>query len=222
MNDLDTKCRLSVHLILGAGEYAKLKTESAPKMTANMRRLLKIRGKQALSKEQRSRAQVYIQKFNIAHKPVVQGTAELTKLPVVYDTSARAFDGAPSLNGCLNAVPRSLAVHQGDILHIELHSFVDACANGAACVYGVICQTSGTYQGLIAARSRLAKQGLTIPQMELVAGHMAVNLVANVQKCTGWASHKQDTLLAGQFSSLVQDQGTRRVQAVCCKSCQED
>lgn len=27
------------------------------------------------------------------------------------------------------------------------------------------------------------------------------------QKCTGWASHKQHTLLAGQFSSFAQDQG---------------
>ena len=32
MNDLDTKCRLPVHLILGAGEYAKLKTENSPKI----------------------------------------------------------------------------------------------------------------------------------------------------------------------------------------------
>ena len=125
---------------------------------------------------------MYIQKFYIAHKPVVQGTAELTKLPVVYDTSSWAFDGAPSLNGCLNAVPKSLAVHQGDILHIELHSFVDACVNGgAACVYVVICKTSRTNQGLIAAWSRLAKQGLPILQMEQVAGHMAMNLVANVR-----------------------------------------
>lgn len=32
MNDLDTKRRLPVHLILGPGEYSKLKTESAPKI----------------------------------------------------------------------------------------------------------------------------------------------------------------------------------------------
>ena len=32
MNDLDTKRRLPVHLILGAGEYSKLKTESALKI----------------------------------------------------------------------------------------------------------------------------------------------------------------------------------------------
>ena len=40
MNDLDTKCRLSVHLILGAGEYAKLKTESAPKMTSQYQEII--------------------------------------------------------------------------------------------------------------------------------------------------------------------------------------
>ena len=32
MNDLDTKRGLPVHLILGVGEYAKLKAESAPKI----------------------------------------------------------------------------------------------------------------------------------------------------------------------------------------------
>lgn len=79
-------------------------------------------------------------------------------------------------------VPRSLALHREDIEHIELHSFGDACANGvAACVYGVIRQASVTNQGLIGAGSRLSKQGLTIPRLELVAGHMAVNLVANVR-----------------------------------------
>ena len=79
-------------------------------------------------------------------------------------------------------VPRSLAVHREEIMKIELHAFGDACANGvAACIYAVVQQTSGTNQGLIAARSRLAKQGLTIPRLELVAGHMAVNLAANVR-----------------------------------------
>ena len=36
-------------------------------------------------------------------------------------------------------------------------------------------------QGLVAAKARLAKQGLTIPRRELVSGHMAVNLLSNVQ-----------------------------------------
>ena len=32
MNDVDTKSRLPVHIILGAGDFAKLKTESVPKI----------------------------------------------------------------------------------------------------------------------------------------------------------------------------------------------
>ena len=34
MNEVDTKSRLAVHIILGAGDYAKVKTESAPKIGA--------------------------------------------------------------------------------------------------------------------------------------------------------------------------------------------
>ena len=79
-------------------------------------------------------------------------------------------------------IPRSLVAHREEIEQIDLHSFGDACAKGvAACVYAVIGQASGTSQGLIAARLRLSKQGLTIPRLELVAGHMAVNLVDNVR-----------------------------------------
>ena len=79
-------------------------------------------------------------------------------------------------------VPRSLVAHREEIERIDLHSFGDACAHGvAACVYAVIRQASRTNQGLIAARSRLAKQGLTIPRLELVAGHMAVNLIDNIR-----------------------------------------
>lgn len=67
-------------------------------------------------------------------------------------------------------IQRSLVVHREEIEQLDLHSFGDACANGvAACVYAVIRQASGTNQGLIAARSRLAKQGLTILRLELVA-----------------------------------------------------
>ena len=36
--------------------------------------------------------------FYIPHKGVMRETAESTKLRIVYDTSARAWDGAPSLN----------------------------------------------------------------------------------------------------------------------------
>ena len=43
--------------------------------------------------------------FYIPHKPVVRATAESTKLRIVYDGSARASDGVPSLNDCLHAGP---------------------------------------------------------------------------------------------------------------------
>ena len=43
--------------------------------------------------------------FYIPHKPVVRESAETTKLRVVYDASARAHSGAPSLNECLNPRP---------------------------------------------------------------------------------------------------------------------
>ena len=43
--------------------------------------------------------------FYIPHKGVVRETAESTKLRILYDASARAWDSAPSLNECLNNGP---------------------------------------------------------------------------------------------------------------------
>ena len=80
-------------------------------------------------------------------------------------------------------VPRSLALIEGRLRGIELHSSGDASTNGvAACVYAVVRQVAGINQGLFATRSRLSKQGLTIPRLELVGGHMAVNLITNVRE----------------------------------------
>ena len=79
-------------------------------------------------------------------------------------------------------VPRSLAAFREPITAIELHAFGDTSGAGtAAAVYAVVQQPSGTNQGLLAAKSRLAKNGLTIPRLELVSAHMAPNLVANVK-----------------------------------------
>ena len=50
----------------------------------------------------------------------------------------------------------------------------------AASEYAVVVQELGVNQGFVAARARLAKKGLTIPRLELVSGHMAVNLLTNV------------------------------------------
>ena len=81
------------------------------------------------------------------------------------------------------SVPRSLAKPEEAIQSIELHAFGDASGIGvSAAVYATVHQQSGVNTGLVTAKSRLAKKGLTIPRLELVSGHMATNLVHNVKK----------------------------------------
>lgn len=81
------------------------------------------------------------------------------------------------------AVPRSIPKHQEEIEDIALHAFGDASGKGvAAVVYAVVKQRSGSSKGLVAAKARLAKKGLTIPRLELVSGHMASNLAHNVRE----------------------------------------
>ena len=80
-------------------------------------------------------------------------------------------------------VPRSLAPYQQPVSAITLHAFGDASKTGvAAAVYAVVEQLNGTTQGLVCAKSRLAKRNLTIPRLELVAGHMAIKLATNVER----------------------------------------
>ena len=50
-----------------------------------------------------------------------------------------------------------------------------------AVVYAVVFQPNGTQQNIIASKSRLAKQKLSIPKLELVATHMAANLADNIK-----------------------------------------
>ena len=79
-------------------------------------------------------------------------------------------------------VPRSLPRFKEPIETVELHAFGDTSGFGiSAVVYAVITQASGMSKGLVAAKSRLAKKNLTIPRLELVAAHMAANLVENVR-----------------------------------------
>ena len=75
-------------------------------------------------------------------------------------------------------VPHSLATFQESIESIDLHTFGDTSGvRTAAAVYAVVHQESGTTAGLITAKSRLAKKGLTIPRLKLVSAHMAANHV---------------------------------------------
>ena len=79
-------------------------------------------------------------------------------------------------------MPRSLAVTGEEIREITLHAFGDASGQGlAACVYPVVRQHSVVTQGLVTAKARLAKEGLTMPRLEFMAGHMAANLLTNVR-----------------------------------------
>ena len=79
-------------------------------------------------------------------------------------------------------VARSLCTYREMIDSIELHAFGDASELGtSACVYAVAHQPSGISQGIIAAKSRLAKKDTTIPRLELISSHMAANLLENVK-----------------------------------------
>ena len=51
----------------------------------------------------------------------------------------------------------------------------------AVALYAVIYQSSGTSQGLVAAKSRLSKKNLTILRLELVATHMPANLCKSIK-----------------------------------------
>ena len=78
---------------------------------------------------------------------------------------------------------RALVKYQEPISSMSMHVFGDAIGLGvAAGAYTVVLQPSGVTQGIVAAKGHLAKQGLTIPRLELVAGHMAANLATNVRE----------------------------------------
>ena len=80
-------------------------------------------------------------------------------------------------------VTRALTCTQEQIERIELHAFGDASKNGVcATVHAVVRQPSGVSQGLVTAKTRLAKQGLTNPRLELVSARMATSLITNVEK----------------------------------------
>ena len=98
-------------------------------------------------------------------------------------------------------VPRSLVLAREPIQAVALHAFGDASAQGvAAAVYAVVEQETGVKQGLVAAKARLAKQGLSIPRLELVAGHMAVNLLIKRPRCSDWVPCSFTQCMARQHS----------------------
>jgi hypothetical protein len=81
-------------------------------------------------------------------------------------------------------VPRTLPPNQQPILSLSLQAFGDGSKDGVA-VSAVIEQENGETQGLVCSKSRIAEKNLTIPRLELVSGHMAANLVTNVETAIG-------------------------------------
>ena len=75
--------------------------------------------------------------------------------------------------------------------HKEKISKID-CFGGAsdkgvsAALYVLVTQQSGVSMGLVTAKARVAKQGLSIPRQELVSGHMATNLITKTRDALEW------------------------------------
>ena len=94
-------------------------------------------------------------------------------------------------------VPRSIPLFREGLEYIDFHVFGDASKQGVSAVlYAVVHQHSGTSQGFLASKSRLSKKGYTIPRLELIACHMAANLLSNarnalkhlpIRKCQAWS-----------------------------------
>ena len=80
-------------------------------------------------------------------------------------------------------VPRSLCLIDQEIHSVQLHGFGDASKQGCcSTIFVVIHYGDRTTQGLLTAKSRIAKKDLSIPRLELVAGHMVANSLDNVRK----------------------------------------
>ena len=75
-------------------------------------------------------------------------------------------------------VPRAITKHAEGVESIVLHGFSDASKQGiSAAVYAIVNQNTGSNAGLLVAKSRLAKKDLSIPRLELVAGHLLANML---------------------------------------------
>ena len=64
------------------------------------------------------------------------------------------------------------------IRSVTLHVFADASSKGVcAAVYAAVDQLKEKNQELLTSKRRLAKKNLTIPRLELIATHMATNIL---------------------------------------------
>ena len=74
------------------------------------------------------------------------------------------------------------AYQHEETLSVDLHVFGDASLKDVSAVlYAVVHQKDGRSQAIVAAKSRLSRRILTVSRLELVAAHMATNLMGNTQ-----------------------------------------
>ena len=113
--------------------------------------------------------------------------------------------------------PRSLTIAQEPVQALDLHAFCDSSRKGtAAVVYAVVYQESGMHQGLLAAKARLAKKGLTMPRLELISALMATNLVdITCKKRYGRIHSEVCVWMDRQYSILGLDRRSRELQTIC-------
>ena len=75
-----------------------------------------------------------------------------------------------------------VVLNKESITAVDLYVFVDASiVASCAVVYAVVHQPSVTNQVLVASKSHISKKNLTIPRLELVSAHMALNVIENVK-----------------------------------------
>ena len=98
-------------------------------------------------------------------------------------------------------IPRSIVQSNG-VTKIDLHVFCDSSKIGSCAVgYIVAHHPEGSSQGLIASKSRLAKQNTAIPRLELIASHMASNLAQNLEDA--FSNYKVREIFGWTVSTVV-------------------
>ena len=103
-------------------------------------------------------------------------------IPLPRDVCGKWNKWKAELPSSIN-IPRAIPRLHEKIDYIDVHTFGDASIKGlCTAVYAVVKQGESISQGLLASKSRLAKKGITIPRLELVAAHMSANIMDNTRE----------------------------------------
>ena len=86
-------------------------------------------------------------------------------------------------------IPRSLIRDSATVEAVDIHQFADASNLACSTVaIAVIQQGTMKVKGLLTSKSRISKRNTSIARLELISGHMAVNLAKNLcQALNGWS-----------------------------------